>query len=62
MIISDTPMHKVDAVIRDDGWLVLTAFHLPNLSATEWKTKIMGLSREAQKELVQLIVSRWGQE
>ena len=53
MIISDNPNHKVDAEFNSDGFLMITVFH--KKSETEWTTKVIGFSYEAQTELVRVI-------
>ena len=55
MIISDNEFHKIDVRYNDDGFLQISAFHLPNKSSSEWNFKLIGLSPEAQSAIVKFI-------
>lgn len=50
MIISESPNHKIDVTHKEDGFMLVTAFHL-NLGSNEWKVKVLGFSPEAQVNL-----------
>lgn len=59
MIISDGPLHKVDASYDGtEGYLSITTFHRPNPNSFDWSIKVMRLHPDVQTKLVELILAK----